>query len=533
MSDKEAQIVGHVNSLLSKCGLDAVVKTVAECTSSCLVAIFEALFRVRLDAVLRHPQRKADLVHNCAVVIDTLATTVLETDLGYIRPEDVCDGNLVALGNLVDILKELALIRETTDRGESILLSLGGDSDTASADPKEGAAARTNGSNENAGPRSNHAAGRSRNHDAHHGLHDKGMGPSPMSPLRTAKRARTGSSSASSSGPSESSSHPNPASRTTTSSQRSSGPDSGLRAGDIAARFAAFLERKGEHYGQHDQKQQQARPSPGKRPRGERDPNADKNRDQVQKERNPRRGGAAESSGPNMPLGGALSLAMLRPGRRLTASDTVKVAEALHRELGRAKLQLKEQEVGARVRQRSEYEAVRRAVNNSATAQRQRDIRARAEYTAVLEESRAAHLTRASVEEKALREALAVQEKIARANFAEEARLAAAERARVAREKDLRRENIVNHHGRIMQVLQERARDARAEHRAALHARIDAMAALEREVEAGLAEKTRRTRGLVQDLVRDRPMAEEADRRIAHLAVQAMHDTEGFTEPAF
>ncbi len=71
------------------------------------VAIFEALFRVRLDGIIRNPQKESDYAQNAQVVIDALAAKI-NISLHHITGLAVAMGDRKALSNLIRILYHLA-----------------------------------------------------------------------------------------------------------------------------------------------------------------------------------------------------------------------------------------------------------------------------------------------------------------------------------------------------------------------------------------------------------------------------------------
>ena len=54
-----------------------------------------------------NPQTKQDDIHNCQIVIDTLANKILHTSLSHITGKDVVEGDRTSVANLLEILTGL------------------------------------------------------------------------------------------------------------------------------------------------------------------------------------------------------------------------------------------------------------------------------------------------------------------------------------------------------------------------------------------------------------------------------------------
>ena len=75
--DDPNMLLANTNNLLAVVGISAKkVTSIGELTrvaSSMFVAIFEALFHVRLEEIIRNPQLKEEYAHNAQRVIDSLS----------------------------------------------------------------------------------------------------------------------------------------------------------------------------------------------------------------------------------------------------------------------------------------------------------------------------------------------------------------------------------------------------------------------------------------------------------------------------
>eukprot|EP00596_Hydrurales_sp_CCMP1899_P007199 CAMPEP_0119038906 /NCGR_PEP_ID=MMETSP1177-20130426/8086_1 /TAXON_ID=2985 /ORGANISM="Ochromonas sp, Strain CCMP1899" /LENGTH=374 /DNA_ID=CAMNT_0007002075 /DNA_START=380 /DNA_END=1501 /DNA_ORIENTATION=- len=70
--------------------------------SSMFVAVFESLFHVRLEGIIRNPQNKDEYAHNAQRVIDSLSERI-QMDLQHITGDLIVRGDRNALSNLVHI----------------------------------------------------------------------------------------------------------------------------------------------------------------------------------------------------------------------------------------------------------------------------------------------------------------------------------------------------------------------------------------------------------------------------------------------
>ncbi|GMH74857.1 hypothetical protein TL16_g06575 [Triparma laevis f. inornata] len=100
-------ILANTNALLKSVGVAAKpISRFAELrksASSMFVAIFEAMFQVRLKGIIRKPSHVKDYEHNAQGVIDALGTSILNMDLSHISGSSIVKGDAHAIMNLVDI----------------------------------------------------------------------------------------------------------------------------------------------------------------------------------------------------------------------------------------------------------------------------------------------------------------------------------------------------------------------------------------------------------------------------------------------
>lgn len=120
----------NTNNLLSAAGISAKkIKTIGELTrvsSSMFVAVFESIFHVRVEGIIRAPQTKDDYVLNVQRVIDGLGEQI-EMDLQHIKGRAIVEGDVRSLSNLIHIF-----IR---------IIHITGSQESQSTDPAYGASA--------------------------------------------------------------------------------------------------------------------------------------------------------------------------------------------------------------------------------------------------------------------------------------------------------------------------------------------------------------------------------------------------------
>ncbi|KAL3853220.1 hypothetical protein ACJMK2_016776 [Sinanodonta woodiana] len=125
--DEDAELVHQVNKLLEQLNSVERVKTVDDIGASVFVTFFEGLCGEQLHGKIKSPITKEDEIHNCQLVIDSLANDVLHTPLDHISGVDIVEGCRDSKLNLVEIISGLL---------EYILNKI--DSDIASDDEEDG-----------------------------------------------------------------------------------------------------------------------------------------------------------------------------------------------------------------------------------------------------------------------------------------------------------------------------------------------------------------------------------------------------------
>ena len=103
----EYELLFELNSLLAYVGISSKrISSINELTrvaSSMFVALFESLFKLRLDGIVRNPYSKMDYIINAQLVVDGLSNQI-QMDLQHITGESIVAGDLRSLTNLIHIL---------------------------------------------------------------------------------------------------------------------------------------------------------------------------------------------------------------------------------------------------------------------------------------------------------------------------------------------------------------------------------------------------------------------------------------------
>ncbi|CAF1636089.1 unnamed protein product [Adineta ricciae] len=100
-------IVHGTNYLLESLGINRRIHSVAEFTSPILISIYEAICSCRLNDVRVPVRNLADEIHNIQAVINGLCFDTVEFDLSHISGEQVANGDLYAMEDLLEIFTDV------------------------------------------------------------------------------------------------------------------------------------------------------------------------------------------------------------------------------------------------------------------------------------------------------------------------------------------------------------------------------------------------------------------------------------------
>ncbi|KAJ3210913.1 hypothetical protein HK099_008147 [Clydaea vesicula] len=111
--------VHKVNKILRKLSLPIQIKVDDDVVTSLWIAIFESLFKFRLDKINRTLHGQSSL-HNAKTLLTELST-VLNCDLNHIKPEDIVEGKDDAQYFLAEIFEDLVnLMLKDSDESEEV-----------------------------------------------------------------------------------------------------------------------------------------------------------------------------------------------------------------------------------------------------------------------------------------------------------------------------------------------------------------------------------------------------------------------------
>lgn len=116
--EQEKAIIDQTNELLSSVGI--IKKDIhsfsqlARVAPSMFVAIYEILYQVRLEDIIRTPTTHEDYVTNSKIVIDSLSSH-LSIDLSHIQPKKIASGDFLSLSNLLNIFTTIVKMAKNYD----------------------------------------------------------------------------------------------------------------------------------------------------------------------------------------------------------------------------------------------------------------------------------------------------------------------------------------------------------------------------------------------------------------------------------
>ncbi|CAF1344311.1 unnamed protein product [Adineta steineri] len=106
-SPERIDIVRGTNYLLESLGINRRIRSVTEFASPVLIPIYEEICSFRLNDVRTPVRNLADEIHNIQCVINALCFDTVEFDLSHISGEQVANGDLYAMEDLLEILTDV------------------------------------------------------------------------------------------------------------------------------------------------------------------------------------------------------------------------------------------------------------------------------------------------------------------------------------------------------------------------------------------------------------------------------------------
>ncbi|CAF3150409.1 unnamed protein product [Rotaria socialis] len=100
-------IVRGTNYLLESLGIDHRIRSISEFASPVLIPVYEKICSCQLNDVRLPVHNLADEIHNIQSVINALCFDTVEFDLSHISGEQVANGDLYAMEDLLEILTDV------------------------------------------------------------------------------------------------------------------------------------------------------------------------------------------------------------------------------------------------------------------------------------------------------------------------------------------------------------------------------------------------------------------------------------------
>lgn len=126
----ETRVLRDANALLAKIGFGARqferFEDLVASVSSMSVALYEKLFQLRLDHVVRVPQRLADYEANAQLVVDALASALLEHSASAhaVTGKALCAGDAHSIERVVRMFEQVfSILEDASARGETVELT--------------------------------------------------------------------------------------------------------------------------------------------------------------------------------------------------------------------------------------------------------------------------------------------------------------------------------------------------------------------------------------------------------------------------
>lgn len=115
-------IVRGTNYLLESLGIDRRIRSVNEFASPVLIPIYERICSCQLNDVRTPVRNLADEIHNIQCVINALCFDTVEFDLSHISGEQVANGDLYSMEDLLEILTDVYhWIKNDKDEGVELV----------------------------------------------------------------------------------------------------------------------------------------------------------------------------------------------------------------------------------------------------------------------------------------------------------------------------------------------------------------------------------------------------------------------------
>ncbi|KAG9468091.1 hypothetical protein GDO78_013765 [Eleutherodactylus coqui] len=142
MGTQESDWVAVANSLLSKCHVALPVGELQQCDARFFVTLYEAILGEKVPDFIADSRTLEDDAHNVQSVIDSLALDYLQVSLSHITGENIVQGDLESVKNLLEIFDGLLeylteQISEASSQNEEDLVCKGMQHEEVRSDPKD------------------------------------------------------------------------------------------------------------------------------------------------------------------------------------------------------------------------------------------------------------------------------------------------------------------------------------------------------------------------------------------------------------
>lgn len=121
--DDESVLIANTNKVLTSLGIATKhilsMEELRRVAPSMFVGVVEALFKMKIDGIIRSPQSKQDYIHNAQLMIDYLSEQ-MQLDVSYITGDLIWEGNFEALSNLVSIFLRLLSLTGSNESLQSL-----------------------------------------------------------------------------------------------------------------------------------------------------------------------------------------------------------------------------------------------------------------------------------------------------------------------------------------------------------------------------------------------------------------------------
>lgn len=119
----DTKLIELTNHLLEYVGISSKkvgsIDELVRVSSSLFVAVFEALFHIRVNGIIRSPKSQRDYTINAQLIIDCLSQQI-RMDLRHITGEAIVRGDLQSISNLVNILFRIVGLTRTVSEADDI-----------------------------------------------------------------------------------------------------------------------------------------------------------------------------------------------------------------------------------------------------------------------------------------------------------------------------------------------------------------------------------------------------------------------------